>query len=307
MSKFVLYLYDVLGRHRLVRWTSLVATTVVLLVLMSGQTYREDIADFLPLSDGQEETFREYLESSGAQCVFVIFSDTAGNYEEATDLYCDILDEEDTIHHADYVIANETTVVVESPYGANETARNGRLVEMLEAIGDSVSNKYPDVDIRLTGGPVIAVGNAKQIKTDSIYSVSLAGVLILLLLWIAFRSVRHLTLIAVSIAWGWLFAMGCLSLVHHDVSIIVIGISSVILGIAVNYPLHLIAHLSHTGNADPTLTLEEREVESGGCYHEEKRVDSMRTALKEIVMPLVVVNVTTVGAFLTLVPPNSVA
>ena len=307
MSKFVLYLYDVLGRHRLVRWTSLVATTVVLLVLMSGQTYREDIADFLPLSDGQEETFREYLESSGAQCVFVIFSDTAGNYEEATDLYCDLLDEEDTIHHADYVIANETTVVVESPYGANETARNGRLVEMLEAIGDSVSNKYPDVDIRLTGGPVIAVGNAKQIKTDSIYSVSLAGVLILLLLWIAFRSVRHLTLIAVSIAWGWLFAMGCLSLVHHDVSIIVIGISSVILGIAVNYPLHLIAHLSHTGNADPTLTLEEREVESGGCYHEEKRVDSMRTALKEIVMPLVVGNVTTVGAFLTLVPLNSVA
>ena len=64
-------------------------------------------------------------------------------------------------------------------------------------------------------------------------------------------------------------------------SIIVIGISSVILGIAVNYPLHLIAHLSHTPD--------------------------MKSALKEIVAPLVVGNITTVGAFLALVPLKSVA
>jgi 1-acyl-sn-glycerol-3-phosphate acyltransferase len=86
---------------------------------------------------------------------------------------------------------------------------------------------------------------------------------------------------AVSIAWGWLFAMGILSLIHNQISVIVIGISSVILGIAINYPLHLIAHLSHTPD--------------------------MRTALKQIVSPLVVGNITTVGAFLSLVPLRSTA
>ena len=106
-------------------------------------------------------------------------------------------------------------------------------------------------------------------------AITIAVILIFLLLWLAFRHVRNLLLIALSIGWGWLFAMGCLTLVHNDVSIIIIGISSVILGIAVNYPLHLIAHLSHT-------------------------VD-IRSALKEIVMPLVIGNITTVGAFLALV------
>ena len=104
---------------------------------------------------------------------------------------------------------------------------------------------------------------------------------LLMLLFLTFRSVRHLLLIALSIGWGWLFAMGCLALLHQEVSIIVIGISSVILGIAVNYPLHLIDHLSHTPD--------------------------MKTTLKEIVQPLVVGNITTVGAFLTLVPLKSVA
>lgn len=129
--------------------------------------------------------------------------------------------------------------------------------------------------------PVIAVTNAQQIKTDSILAMTIAVVLILALLFFAFRNVRNLLLIALSIGWGWLFAMGGLALVHDKVSIIVIGISSVIVGIAVNYPLHFIAHLSHTPDK--------------------------RKALREIVMPLVVGNVTTVGAFLALVPLQSVA
>ena len=175
----------------------------------------------------------------------------------------------------------KTVVMVDSPFGASETEHNAELVAMLQQVCDSVGSAYPDVSIHLTGGPVIAVGNAQQIKKDSIISITFAVILILFLLWLVFRNVRNLMLIAVTIGWGWLFAMGCLTLVHNDVSIIVIGISSVILGIAVNYPLHLIAHLSHTTD--------------------------VQTALKEIRMPLVVGNVTTVGAFLALVPLQSVA
>ena len=176
---------------------------------------------------------------------------------------------------------NSSMLLIDSPYGASETEHNAQLVAQLQQLCDSVSSTYPEVSVHLTGGPVIAVGNAQQIKTDSMRAIAIAVILIFLLLWLAFRNVRNLLLIALSIGWGWFFAMGCLTLVHNDVSIIVIGISSVILGIAVNYPLHLIAHLSHT-------------------------VD-IRSALKEIVMPLVIGNITTVGAFLALVPLESVA
>ncbi len=172
-------------------------------------------------------------------------------------------------------------VVMESPYGSSETENNSRLADMLTNCGKKTMSHYPNLDIHIIGGPVIAVTNAKQIKTDSIFSVVISVTLILALLLFSFRNVRNLLLIAFSIAWGWLFAMGGLALLHDKVSVIVIGISSVILGIAVNYPLHFIAHLSHTPNK--------------------------RMALREIVMPVLVGNITTVGAFLALVPLQSVA
>ena len=175
----------------------------------------------------------------------------------------------------------KNAIIIESPYGSSETEDNGRLVEKLHDCGDTLTAHYADMSVRLTGGPVIAVGNSDRIKADSLLSIGVAVVLILALLALAFRSWRNIALIALTIAWGWLFALGCLSLVHDTVSLIVIGISSVIIGIAVNYPLHLIAHLNHTPD--------------------------MRRALREIVEPLLVGNITTIGAFLTLVPLKSVA
>lgn len=62
---------------------------------------------------------------------------------------------------------------------------------------------------------------------------------------------------------------------------IILGIGSIIIGIAVNYPLHLLAHLRHEHD--------------------------MRAALREIVSPLVIGNITTVGAFLCLVPMTAPA
>ena len=180
-------------------------------------------------------------------------------------------------------------VMMSSPYGGSETASNERLLEVLKVKADSVSSLLtshssllePPLSIRFCGAPVIAVTNASQIKTDSLISVSIAVVLILLLLWFFLRSLRNILLIAFSIGWGWVFAVACLSWVHQEVSVIVIGISSIIVGIAINYPLHLIAHLSHTHD--------------------------VRQALKEVVKPLVVGNITTVGAFFALVPLRAVA
>ena len=171
--------------------------------------------------------------------------------------------------------------LIDSPYGSSETDDNTRLVRFLESRADSLRVLCPDVEIHFTGSPVIAVGNSTQIKRDSMLAVSIAVILIVALLLYTFRNVGNLLLIVLSIGWGWLFAMGGLALLHDSVSIIVIGISSVILGIAVNYPLHYVAHLNHTAGR--------------------------RKALREIVTPLVVGNITTVGAFLTLVPLESVA
>lgn len=172
-------------------------------------------------------------------------------------------------------------VIINSPYGSSETDKNGHLLSILQSCADSTCASLGKLDIHLSGGPAVAVGNASQIKKDSILSITIAVILILVLLIFTFRSAKNLVLIIVSISWGWIFGLGGLALVHNNVSLIVLGISSVIIGIAVNYPLHLIAHLYHCND--------------------------MKSALREIASPLVVGNITTVGAFLCLVPLDSIA
>lgn len=386
MISFLTKLYEWMQEHRNVRMLSCVFLSALFVLLILNQNYKEDISDFLPLSEKYQKALAVYQDMSGADRILAIFQcedstvsdpdllvraieDYTERYEiqvpsdqkreivAQVDLekYSTVVDfayknipyflTDDDYEHIDSLLSDDiyvqsqianvkqmlmfpasgllaenfqrdplniftpvisqlqpsnaslnyelydgyifspdmkfAIVTITSPHGASETEKNAEFLSVLESIAIETEAECGNVEIRHIGGPVIAVGNSTQIKNDSILSVALAVVLIAVLLLVVFRNIRNIFLIVLSIAWGWLFAMGLLALLHDSVSVIVIGISSVILGIAVNYPLHLIAHMEHTSN--------------------------MKSALKEIATPLVVGNITTVGAFLALVPLKSVA
>ena len=176
---------------------------------------------------------------------------------------------------------SRAVVMLDSPFGNSETSNNAKLIDYLEEVSLKIHEQYPDVAVDMIGGPAIAVGNSSRIKKDSILAIALSIVLIVLILAYSFSSLRNILLIFLTVGWGMLFALGSMALFRDNVSIIVIGISSVILGIAINYPLHLVSH---------------------SAYQPDRR-----QALKEIATPLVVGNITTVGAFLALVPLQSTA
>ena len=176
----------------------------------------------------------------------------------------------------EYAIAMMT-----SPYGAMESANNSMLVNEVDSVAQQTMQALPDVDVAFTGAPVIAVGNATQIKNDSYWAISIAVTLIILLLVFSFRKVKHLLLIGVAILFGWLFAMGFMAVLRSDVSLIVLGIGSMIIGIAVNYPLHFVLHTDHGG--------------------------TVREVLKEMISPLLIGNITTVGACASLIPLDAPA
>lgn len=175
----------------------------------------------------------------------------------------------------------KTYAFLESPYGGTETNRNAALVDSLKMITDEVAKAYPDLAIRWTGAPVIAVGNARRIKTDTLLCISLSTILIILLLAYAFPRRRDIWLILLSVSVGWLTGMAVLHMVTEAVSAVVLGIGSVLIGIAVNYPLHLLVHQRYTS--------------------------SVRQTLEEVLSPLVVGNITTVGAFVALIPMQATA
>ena len=172
-------------------------------------------------------------------------------------------------------------VLMTSAYGSMESANNTILVNYVDSISKATMSSLPDINISITGSPVIAVDNANQIKADSSLAIFISVVLIFILLVLSFRSGKKLLLIGCSILFGWLFAMAFIAVLRDNVSLIVLGIGSIIIGIAVNYPLHFIAHINHGG--------------------------SIREVLKDMVSPLLIGNITTVGAFAALIPLDAPA
>ena len=165
-------------------------------------------------------------------------------------------------------------VLFHSPFGGSESGRNAELVALLDTVKARTAAQFPEVTITSTGGPEVAVGNASRIKKDAFLALALAALLICIVLWFSYKRLADVFWILVSILAGALFALGVIALFKSSVSLIVLGIGSMIIGIAVNYPLHYVDHLK---------------------YQPDKR-----KALADQVNPLLVGNITTVGAFLSL-------
>ena len=162
-----------------------------------------------------------------------------------------------------------------SPFSTSDTQNNAQIVELINKVVEQTEAAFPNVHISAVGAPTIAVTNAQQIKDDSFLSIALAVVLIFGILMFTMARKRNLLWLGISILFGWIFALAVIALFKSSISIIVVGIGSVIVGIAVNYPLHYLDHI--------------------------KQQPNKREALKDVIQPLVIGNITTVAAFACLV------
>ncbi|MDR1878313.1 MAG: 1-acyl-sn-glycerol-3-phosphate acyltransferase [Bacteroidales bacterium] len=171
--------------------------------------------------------------------------------------------------------ATATIISLTPTYPVSETACNKLLARNIDnAIADAQLHFDNKIRISAFGAALISVSNAQQIKRDSLWCGVPALLLILVLLIYFFRNPGSILLIVVCVLFGVLFAFGMIALCKDTVSLIAVGIASVIVGIAINYPLHFLAHYKHTRNKQQTI--------------------------KEIITPLLIGNITTVGAFLSL-------
>lgn len=174
----------------------------------------------------------------------------------------------------------ELLITLTSETPSSETSRNQRWVNSIVNAKQDVMQKHKgEYEITHIGASVISLENANQIKEDTILSSSIALNFIAILLLLFYKDIRAIGLILFSILFGMLFAVGFLAISKESISFISIGIGSILVGIAVNYPLHFLAHLKE------------------GHTREE--------SIKEIASPLITGNITTVGAFLSLIFINS--
>jgi 1-acyl-sn-glycerol-3-phosphate acyltransferase len=164
---------------------------------------------------------------------------------------------------------------ITSAYPPNESAGNAMMINALDdEIKKQNNNSKEEVNAEYFGAPAVSVANASRIKSDVSNTLTIAVCLILLILWLYFRNIAILPIILLPAIFGGLFSMAMIYFIKGKISAIATGAGAVVLGVAVDYSLHIIVHYKHTG--------------------------SMQTVIKDVAMAILVGCITTVGAFFCL-------
>lgn len=174
-----------------------------------------------------------------------------------------------------FSLDNSTLLYIVTPkFGSSNISVNEKLVRAIELAKDRVEKTYPEIELLFMGGPSVGVFNARQIKSDTFITLSIALLVIVVLLYLAFRKVSSIILLLIPALFGVLFALACISLDKNGVSAIAVGAGAMVMGIALSYSIHILSHLKH--------------------------VKSIEQLIEELAYPLTVGSFTTVGAFLGL-------
>ncbi|MEO7265414.1 MAG: 1-acyl-sn-glycerol-3-phosphate acyltransferase, partial [Ferruginibacter sp.] len=124
------------------------------------------------------------------------------------------------------------------------------------------------------GATAVSAGNALQLRKDTLLTQGITILFIIIFLGIYFQKKRAPFIILIPVLFSALFSLAIIYFIKGSISVIALGTGSVILGIAVNYSLHVFNHYRHTKNI-PEL-------------------------IRDLAKPMIVGSFTTIGAFLCL-------
>ncbi len=156
-------------------------------------------------------------------------------------------------------------------YPPNNTGKNALLLKGIDSLIETNNSR---VTANYFGATAVSVGNALQLRKDSMLTQGITVLFIVVFLGVYFRKKRAPFIILVPVLFGALFSLACIYFIKGKISVIALGTGSVVLGIAVNYSLHVFNHYRHTRN--------------------------IRQVIRDLAQPMTIGSFTTIGGFLCL-------
>ena len=103
------------------------------------------------------------------------------------------------------------------------------------------------------GSIAVSVANARQIKTDISYTVGAALIALIVFIALFFRRLSTPFLIFIPVILGAAMGMAALVLYKESISAISLGVGAVLLGVTVDFSLHVFAHFRADGSVKKTI------------------------------------------------------
>lgn len=182
----------------------------------------------------------------------------------------------------DYLFSKDYTTLfafVESTDGSNASDINDELTTSIETVIEELNSELHNAEISYFGASAIATYNVRQVYKDLFLTITIALVTITILISLVYRNKRTVVLLIAPILYGFLFSLAIIYLTKGSISLIAIGLGSIILGVALSYSIHVLSHSFYTSDTEKLI--------------------------KELAYPLTVGSITTIGAFVGLIFTNS--
>jgi 1-acyl-sn-glycerol-3-phosphate acyltransferase len=160
-------------------------------------------------------------------------------------------------------------------FPSNNTGKNTTLLQGIDDIINHLSkNGANQVSASYFGAAAVYAGNALQLRQDTFVTQGATVIVLILFLGFYFGKKRAPLIILIPVLFGSLFSLTIIYFIKGSISVIALGTGSVVLGIAINYSLHVFNHYRHT--------------------------NSVEQVIKDLALPLTVGSFTTIGGFLCL-------
>ena len=164
-------------------------------------------------------------------------------------------------------------------FNYQDSGKSAELVGEIDRAVSRLSETCPDAEVLYHGAPVMSWSNADRMKKDIYWTVGISLLLVLIFIFVCFKDWRVIPYQLLPIVFGIVAALAGMYWLQGKMSLMALGIGSVVLGVALSYCLHIITHFKYVG--DPERVLREESV------------------------PVVLGCLTTIGAFLGLLATSS--
>lgn len=229
-----------------------------LLLQKEDYTYLDSIIQSNYVAQKLKDNYNTLLHTDGIALKQLIAKDPLGMSLPIFKRLSKLKLEENSILYDGYISdtsLHRFTFFVYTKHVASNTGKNEKLESIFNQAKKELESDttYKEVKCHFFGAQMVAAGNATQMKKDTIITLSITILLLLSLFLYQFRSYLAPLRIFIPVVFGAAFGVACMYLFYKEVSMIALGASSLILGIAINYSLHFLSHLKHTCNKYQTI------------------------------------------------------
>lgn len=139
---------------------------------------------------------------------------------------------------------NNILLFITPQFAGSETAENSEFAGQLYKFQEELNLKYSEkISVSFFGAALIAVANAKQIKQDIQFTVGITLILLVLIFIFYYKRVYIPFILFIPTLFGGLLGLFLLYLIRDEISAVSLGIGSVLIGVTLDYSLHILTHI----------------------------------------------------------------